>query len=204
MIIHNVEQNSNEWYELRAGIPTASNFNQLITGTGKPSTSIDKYAEKLAGDFFAGAPIDAWEGNKYTDRGHEIEPDARNWYEMRTDSEVQQVGFITDDDKSTGCSPDGLISDNGLIEIKCLPKQHIKALLYFNKYKKAPPDYRPQIQGQMMITGREWCDLVYYHPELPKIIIREYADLDYQIILTEQITKVITLRDDIVNVLKNI
>ena len=98
MIKHNVEQNSPEWDLLRGlGIPTSSNFKLIITSNGEPSKSLDGYAETLAGALYAGKPLDLWEGNKYTDYGHDTEEEAAAWYQFKYDKEVSKVGFITDD-----------------------------------------------------------------------------------------------------------
>ena len=160
MKIHDVEQNTPEWEVLRAGKPTASCFDSLVTSTGAPSKSMQGYAIELAGEMYAGRPLDTWNGNKYTDYGHEIEDEARLAYEMRTGNTVEQVGFITDDLELYGCSPDGLVGDDGMAEIKCLPKKHIPSLLYWKKHGKAPPERIAQTQGQIMIAERKWCDLV--------------------------------------------
>ena len=155
MKIHDVQQNTPEWLALRAGMPTASEAKKLVTSTGAASKSMPEYAQKLSGDLYAGKPIDAWEGNKYTERGHEVEDEARLAYAMRGGN-IQQVGFITDDLQRWGCSPDSLVDDDGMLEIKCLPKQHIKALLYFKKHGKAPSEYIVQPQMQLLVAERKW------------------------------------------------
>ena len=117
MIIHNLEQGTDEWLALRAGKPTASEFSKLITSTGDTSKSMKAYAEQLGGEMYAGQPLDTWEGNKYTDRGLEIEDEAVSWYEMMNGIDTEKVGFVTDDDSQYGCSPDRLVGDNGLLEM---------------------------------------------------------------------------------------
>jgi len=131
VIVHDVAQGTDEWHALRAGLPTASEFSKLVTSKGEPSKSMTAYAMELAGELYAGRPLDAWEGNKYTERGHEIEHEARLAYAMRGEP-VEEIGFVTDDEGLWGCSPDGLVGEYGMIEIKCLPKKHISVLLYFN------------------------------------------------------------------------
>jgi len=175
MKIHDIDQNTPEWEILRSGMPTASEASKLVTSTCAPSKSMSEYAQKLAGDLYAGHPIDAWEGNKFTDRGHEIEDQARMAYALRG-GDVQQVGFITDDLERWGCSPDSLVDDDGMLEIKCLPRQHIKALLYFKKHGKAPTEYAAQPQMQMFVAERKWCDLFFFHPDLPSLTIRMTPD----------------------------
>jgi len=200
MIIHDVEQGTPEWLMLRSGLPTASNFSKMVTSTGKISKSIDDYALSLSCDLFAKKPLDEWLGNQWTDRGTELEPDARSMYEFQKDCTVKEVGFITSD--GWGCSPDGLIDDDGMVEFKCLKAEnHVKTILEFNKTKKIPSKYIAQVQGQMLIANREYCDLCFYHPDLPMKIIRILPDsllvsglLKAKKIITE-------MRDDIVIIL---
>lgn len=204
MIVHDVEQGSEEWHGLRAGMPTASEFSKLITSTGEPSKSMLAYAQKLAGDTYAGKDIDAWEGNKYTERGHEIEHEARLAYAMRG-KEIDEVGFCTDDQVLWGCSPDGMVEgEMGLLEIKCLPKKHIGVLLYWDKHKKTPPDYIAQTQGQMLITGAEWCDLMFYHPELPSLVIRQEPDKKIQQGLIDQRDACLEERERVLKILEGL
>lgn len=177
MIIHDIEQRSPEWYALRAGMPTASEFSKIVTSKGEPSKSAAVYATRLAGELFAGKPLDAWEGNAWTERGRELEEQAISLYEFANDVSVTPVGFVTNDPNTAGCSPDGFVGDDGMVEVKCLKAEnHIKAILYYQKNNDCPTDYRAQTQGQMMICGREWCDLIFYHPELPLLTIRRTPD----------------------------
>jgi hypothetical protein len=176
MIRHDVEQGSEAWLALRNGLPTASEFSKLVTSKGDPSKSLQPFAEKLACDKYAGKDTAAWEGNKFTARGTEIEPEARLAYVMSTDLSVDTVGFITDDLILWGCSPDAEVGDEGLLEIKCLPKAHYKAISHIQATGKAPSDYQVQCQGQLAVTERKWVDLMYYHPDLPSKTVRIYPD----------------------------
>ena len=89
-------------------------FSKLITSKGKPSKSLSEYALTLAGAVYAGKDLDSWQGNKHTDRGTELEDPARRLYEFSRAVVVDEVGFITDDAKTYGCSPDGLIGEDGI------------------------------------------------------------------------------------------
>lgn len=203
MRIHDVEQGSDEWFALRSGKPTASEFSKLITSTGEPSKSLSGYAITLAGELYAGKHLDAWEGNAYTDRGKLLEDDARKMYAFLHDVEPVQVGFVTDDALLYGCSPDSFIGDDGMTEIKCLKAEnHIKAILYYKKHKKCPPDYVQQTQGQIMVCEREWCDLFFYHPELPRLTIRQHRDDAIAVALKGAIATVLTERDIIIEQLR--
>tara|TARA_R110000823_G_scaffold219284_1_gene348252 strand:- start:1319 stop:1957 length:639 start_codon:yes stop_codon:yes gene_type:complete len=204
MIIHNVTQGTDEWFAIRCGIPTTSAFSSMVTSTGNLSKSIDDYAITLAADLFAGKSLDEFQGNHYTERGIALEPEARNFYEVQKNIDVQEVGFITDDLHTWGCSPDGLVSDGlGMLEIKCqIPKNHIKCIIDYKKTGKAPTKYIQQIQGQMLIANREYCDLLLYHPHLPSLIIRILDDHIFMKNLIEARNVVIKKRDDTLNILK--
>ena len=155
-------------------MPTASEFSKLVTSKGEPSKSASGYAITLAGELYAGKPLDAWEGNQWSDRGKELEDRALAYYEMMNGVAVDVVGFVTDDDKTMGCSPDGIVGEDGGIEIKCLKaERHTEAILYYQKHGHCQTSYVQQTQGQMMICGWKWCDLVFYHPELPTFTIRQ-------------------------------
>lgn len=203
MIIHDIEQRTPEWYALRLGMPTGSMFSQLVTPRGLPSKS--SYAYTLAGEIFAGKELDPFNGNKWTERGEELEPAAKRLYEFSQDVEIKDVGFVTDDQKLWGCSPDGLVNDDGMVEYKCLKAEHhIKAIVQYNKTKKAGADYIPQTQGQMKIVEREWCDLVFYHPDLPPLIIRQTPMKEFVKTLITQRDVVIEERDKILEALKSV
>jgi hypothetical protein len=203
MIIHDCEQGSDVWHSLRAGIPTASEFSNLVTSTGEPSKSLSDYALRLAANKYAGKVINGFAGNVYTERGKLLEDEANADYEMTHQVAVQKVGFITNDLMQYGCSPDGLVGDNGGVEYKCkIAKEHIKALLYYQKTGKTPTDYVAQPQGCLFITGREWWDLVFYHPDLPGLTIRQYPDKDFFKVLEKQLKLVEQERNEILNKLK--
>lgn len=171
------EQGTPEWHKARAGIITASNFDKIISPTGKQSTQVDKYVFELLADCLAGEKASGgFVGNHFTDRGNELEPEAREMYAALKGVEVQQVGFCIADDGYYGCSPDGLVGDDGLLEIKCpAPHTHAK-YLYDNAVDMG---YYPQIQGQMLVTGRKWCDFISYHPDMPPFIVRVMRDEVY-------------------------
>lgn len=200
MQIHKVEQRTAEWFALRAGTPTASEFSKLVTGTGKASTQVKGYAARLAAEKFAGGELEKWEGSQWTVRGAEMEPEARAAYEL-LGADVEEVGFVTN--HGAGCSPDGLVGDEGLCEIKCLsPEKHVLALAYHAKHGRAPVDYIPQVQGQIWLCQRKWCDLYFYHPKLPELCIRVESDSDYQSTLAEQVEAVLSERDRLVQILE--
>lgn len=202
-IVHDVEQGSEAWHKIRCGIPTASEFSQLVTSTGKESSSMKEYTLVLAAEKYAGKVVDGFGGNKYTERGKELEAEACADYEMINQVNVEHVGFITDNLIRRGCSPDGLIGDDGGLEIKCkIAKDHIKALQYYHSTGKTPTEYIAQPQGCMFITGRKWWDLRFHHPDLPGLTIRQYPNKEFLKVLRKQLKSVLFERDEIVKQLK--
>ena len=106
-------------------------------------------------------------------------------------------------DLDAGCSPDGYVDTDGLVEIKCqLPKGHVQTLAYYSRNRQAPPDYIPQVQGQLWVTGREWCDLFFFHPDLPKLVIRIPRDDKYINLLHQGVIQCLAKRDEYVATLR--
>lgn len=197
MIIHDVIQGTPEWVQCRLGIPTASSFSRLVTSTYKPSSSLTGYAGELAAEMFAGMPLEGFDGNVWMNRGKEMEAEACDLYAFTTDANVQKVGFVTLDDGSAGCSPDALVNDDGGLEIKCLKaERHIAAVHYHQKHGRCPTDYVQQVQGSLLITGRAWWDLCFYHPDMPPLVIRHTPDPAMFAALTAGIAAVCRERDD--------
>lgn len=205
MIIHDVEQLTPKWFALKAGKPSSSKFGNLVTGTGKPSESFKKYALILATEAYLGKPIDdGFSGSKNMKRGVELEPLACADYEMTRQIEVQHVGFITDDLMRYGTSTDGIIGDDGVLEIKNLiSTTFMEALIYYRKYKKTEPKYIPQLMGELFVTGRKWVDLMLYNPSFPEPIIhRHYPDENYFSVLKTQLTLCIAERNRLLEIVK--
>ena len=182
-------QGSEEWLLDRLGIPTASMYKSIITSTGKPSTSSKGYMNSLLADWLAGKPVDAFEPNQAMLNGTEREAEARDLYSFITDKTVSETGFwFKDNKKLTGCSPDGILSDNGLIEIKC-PKG--STLVGYKLANKLPADYVPQVMGQMWVMDSEYCDFFVYHPDIDNFYIRVDRDDKYISLLETEVNKFI-------------
>lgn len=188
LIYYDLEQRSPAWHAMRVR-PTASNFDRLITAGGKPSASANDYiAEILAAHY--GIYKLSFESPAMA-AGTRLEPDARAAYEFITGAEIRQAGFVVVDGSpfSPGCSPDGLIGDDGGLEIKCPePWNHLATVISGTM----PDKYRPQVQGSMFVTGRQWWDFVSYCPgyntdgawvalpmRLQTIIVRQLRDNEY-------------------------
>lgn len=174
MIIHDCEQGSLEWLNLRLGIPTMSQADKLMTPkTRKPSGSQHKYRAELLAEWLLGQPLDAG-SSQFMERGTDQEKDARKWYEFDREVKVKQVGFITTEDGLIGGSPDGLRDEDGVIEIKVLAaKNHVLHMLGDD------PDYIGQCQGLLWLTDRDWVDFISYNTDLPPVVHRVERDPEW-------------------------
>ncbi len=201
MIIHDCQQGSEAWAQLRAGIPTASEFSRIVTNTIKDgeyklSTSLPGYAAELAAEVFAGKPLTSFDGNFWMDRGREKEAEALDLYAFTQDAVITRVGFVTTDDGLCGCSPDALIADDGGLEVK-MPKAEnmVEIIGYFQKHGHAPAKYTQQVQACLWITGRPWWDQLYYHPDLPPLVVRQTPDPLQHAAFAKAVAAVIAERD---------
>jgi len=170
MTIIDCEQGSPEWIAARCGIPSSSHFNEIITTKGEPSKQRLKYLYRLAGEQITGIPEESYKSNAMS-RGTEKEPEARNVYAFINDVEVEEVGFCLAD--GYGASPDGMVGEDGLLEIKCpMLSTHVEYLLI----NKLPTNYFQQVQGQLLVTGRDWCDFFSYFPGMNPLTVRVQRD----------------------------
>lgn len=163
MIALKMQQGTPEWLEARLGMPTASNFHRIITPTGAPSSQATGYMNALLAERLIGAPCMSDELTQWMERGIKLENEARRWYEFRNGLDVQRVGFCVTDSQHAGASPDSLVGEDGLLEIK-VPRAstHVGYLR-----ERIATAYRPQLQGQLWVTGRKWVDFVSYCPGMP-------------------------------------
>ncbi len=173
MIFHDVRQASSEWFELRKGVPTASRFNMILTPkTGKPSAQQETLINQLVGETLSLIPEEGIE-NATTHPmrwGVRCEEEARRYLSLHLNEDITNGGFCLTDDKRFGSSPDGLIGQDGVIEIKCpQPETQVGYLL---KDDELPPEYRWQVQGHLLVTGRPYCLFVSYCPGLAPLVVR--------------------------------
>lgn len=173
MIIHDCVQGSSEWLALRAGIPTSSEFDKIITPkTGRPSGQAENYMFGLIAERLMGHPRIEFMSH-WMDRGSQMEAEAVHFYEFQRDVETVKIGFITNDAGTVGASPDRSVGEDGLLEIK-VPKEHTHVGYLLKHHVDA--EYFPQVQGQLWISGRQWADILSYHPEMPPALIRVERD----------------------------
>ncbi len=172
--IFNCAQGTEEWHACRLGIATASEFATIMAKGrgGGESVTRRKYMLSLIGERLTGKPMYRF-ANDHTDRGHEMEAEARALYAMVADVEPQQVGFLRRHDLDCGASPDSLIGDTGLLEIKTkLAHLQLEVLLA----DAVPSEHVAQLQGQLLVSGREWVDFISYWPGLPLFRKRVHRD----------------------------
>jgi len=160
-----IEQRSDEWYAQRAGKFTASAFLDLMARTKSgPSASRTNLIARLVCERLTGKAAKSY-SNEAMQRGIELEPQARDAYVFEIGAHVEQVAFIDHPTVAMcGCSPDGLIAGDGLVEFKC---PGAAAHLDYIRTGSHAEQYRWQLQGQLWVTGRKWVEAVSFHPEFP-------------------------------------
>jgi putative phage-type endonuclease len=192
MILHNIDQHSEAWHEVRLGRVTGTRFKNLMS---KETT--DSYKDlitDLACEIITRRAEETY-SNAIMENGIETEPEARKEYETTLGTEVKQIGFITPDEDNKyhnwiGVSPDGLTFDNGMIEIKC-PK--MKTHFEYIEANKLPSEYRYQVQGQLFVTGFSYCDFISYVEGMKLFITRVYPDLELFTEFEKRLDVLITL-----------
>lgn len=158
-----LEQNTPEWFGMRLGKVTSSNFAKIMAHEGKTfGKPAIEYAQRIAVESVTHSKLDSY-SNSYMERGHEYEPVAIASYEAESFTKVTNGGFFSKGFK--GDSPDGLVGDDGCIEVKTvIYNQHFKRL------EKGGFDtaYKWQIHGHIWLGDRDWCDFISYCPEMPE------------------------------------
>lgn len=169
MQIYTMKQQTPEWYEIKKLMFTASHASTIIA-MGK---GLDTLIHEMLCEYYSSGVYEEYSQkytNKQMQRGNEYEDKARSIYELETGNQVDQVGFVKLKEH-IGCSPDGLVGDDGLIEIKNHSDTVFMKLLYDRKIDKK---YFDQMQYQMYVTGRQWCDYFGFNPnfKIPYVLIR--------------------------------
>lgn len=169
MQVVNCEQGTDEWFALREQRMSASHA-QAIAANGK---GLDTYITQLMQEYYSTSEPVKYQ-SKSMERGIELEPSAGFAYEMETGNEVKKVGFVIRND-NVGCSPDLFVNNDGLAEIKCLED---KAYFNYLLTEKIDTGYEWQMQMQMLICKRKWCDYVVYNPNFKKSLIIKRMFID--------------------------
>ena len=186
MKIIECEQGTPQWIAARLGRPSASNFDRLVTpATRKPSAQAHGYVMELLAEWLLGQPVKDAGGGGFMGRGSEFEARARAAYEFEAGAAVERVGYCLRDDETAGCSPDGFVGRDGLVEIKVHAVwRHVAFLLDAAELAK---EHAAQAQGQLWITGRAWVDLYAWHPTLPAVRVRVTPDAEYHAALAQAV-----------------
>lgn len=201
-----IEQGTPEWFASRLGKVTASRVADIVAKTKSGySTSRANYMAQLVVERLTGVKFETFT-NAAMEWGTQTEPLARAAYEVKNGVMVDETGLVDHPTiPMSGASPDGLVGDDGLIEIKCPnTATHIDTLLSGDADKR----YICQMQWQLAVTGRKWCDFVSYDPRMPdnlKLFIKR-VERDDELIkeLESEVVKFITELDEKVDTLKSI
>lgn len=175
-----IEQQTDAWFEAKLGKFSGSDFHIML---GNSQTKKDFMWEKFSEIKYQDSDKEDF-STYYMERGKVLEHEARRMYNVTKEIVVKEVGLVEDDGEFAGyavCSPDGLVGDDGIIEIKCLSAKFHEQ--YTNpisdKYEYIKPEYRTQVQYNLLITDRKWCDFVYYHPRAGIHVIHIERDEEY-------------------------
>jgi hypothetical protein len=185
-IIREIEQGSADWLALRLGIVTCSELDCLLVNGKGPEgfgAGAMSYMDQLIGERITGEAAELPFSTRATERGKEFELLARELYQIREEVTVEEVAIILN--HGIGYSPDGLIGDNGLTEIKSkLPKFQVGVILS----GEVPKEHVAQCQGGLYVSGREWIDFISYWKGMPLFVKRMYPDEAYIAKLAERVT----------------
>ena len=195
MIIHNVQQKTDDWYKLRLGKFTGSDFH--ICMSDKETLTKKRMIAKKAAEKITGALSDQDFSSIHIQRGNELEGEAITIYEFEKDVVVEDIGFC-ELDEYIGCSPDGFVGDDGMIEVKCKDNHSFLQSVIDDK---VDPMHMTQIQFNLMVTGRKWCDYVLYNPNFKKYlhVIRVERDQSYIDKIKEKVQECVYIVKNIIN-----
>jgi hypothetical protein len=186
------EQGSAKWLEARCGMLTASEFDRIITPTLKIADNVKSRAHlwEMAAQRISGYVEPQYISDAML-RGQEDEITARDLYSKRY-AEVDQCGFVTNGKWgfTLGCSPDGLVGDDGLIEVKSrCQKYQVQTMCEYLEAGMIPEEFVLQVQGLLLVTERKWCDFVSYCGGLPMLTIRVLPDEQVQAAIVDAAAK---------------
>ncbi len=159
------EQRTAEWFQARVGKATASRFKDVMAKlkNGSPAAARINYLVDIATERLTKSATPHY-SNSAMQWGVTHEASARIVYEQRRQLQVEETGFIQHQELDAGASPDGLVDWDGLIEIKCPYNSSVHVMTWMDGM---PEDHVAQVQGQLWITGRQWCDFISFDPRMP-------------------------------------
>lgn len=159
------EQRTAEWFQARVGKATASRFKDVMAKlkNGSPAAARINYLVDIATERLTKSATPHY-SNSAMQWGVTHEASARIVYEQRRQLQVEETGFIQHEELDAGASPDGLVDWDGLIEIKCPYNSSVHVMTWMDGM---PEDHVAQVQGQLWITGRQWCDFISFDPRMP-------------------------------------
>lgn len=186
MKFYNVSQGSAEWYRLRSGRPTASNFHRIITARGEPSRQAMAYLYRLVAERLLNETLDDDLGFvQYVKDGQEREPQAVALFNFTNEVQLEPGGFMVTDDGRVGCSPDRVLKGGKeAVEVKCpAPQTMVK---YYAE--GVGDDYKPQVQGHIFVGGFDAVHFFAYHPQMPPYHKITLPDRHYLVALQAALT----------------
>ena len=200
-----MEQGTDEWKQIRLGKVSASRMGDLLatTKTGSAAATRAKYMAQLVVERMTGNPTE-FKITKPMERGTELEPIARAAYEVETNQMVDQVAWVNHPTiENAGCSPDGCIGEDGLVEIKCKETHnHFESILK----DEIDSDHAKQMLWQMACTGRKWCDYVCFDDRAPEglqlFVKRLHRDDEKIKTMEAEVVKFLKELDELENKLK--
>jgi len=186
-IFDDIEQGSEEWFAVRLGIPTASRFPTVLAKGKDEGASITrtKYMHDLAGEILTREPAETY-SNHHMERGKAFEAEARDYYCYRRDVEPRRVGFVLDEAKRCGASPDSLIGEDRVLEVKCAIPSVLIPLVLKGEF---PPAHKAQCQGALWVCKREVVDIIVYCKGMTPLIKEAPRDEKYIANLASEVAR---------------
>lgn len=187
IVYENLQQNTSQWKQLRAGIPTASCFSEIMTPSKAKSTSQESYTNHLLAERMLGYPIDGYQSQDMAD-GNKFESNAVAAFEFQNDVNTRRIGFVTSDDGRVGCSPDRFVDEwpKEAVEVKAPgnPAIHVS---YLRSSTGAMKKYVTQLQGQIWLCELDAVRIISYFAGLPDAVFRVERDDEFITALSEKV-----------------
>jgi len=179
MIEIDCEQGTDEWFKIKCGVASSSDFDKVVTTKGEYSKQAEKYRNKLVAEIVTGEREEGFQ-NDDMKRGIEFEDEAAWMYELKTGKKLRKVGFVfKDESRRVGCSPDRLfVGEDSGVEFKCPSARTMVEYLLLKK-PVLPYQYFQQVQGHMWVMGMKKYEFCAYHPDFQPYIVTVHADMHW-------------------------